>query len=130
MLKQSWSVARVILSLPAVFKRTGEAYELPEWLLKKNASLRFSVCASPFVHFRSDACIFVAKHVFCLTVGARSSTVLEVHRCEDMGPGTHLLNGLKLETDPFTLLVVVDDDHVSALIFLACWTLFIFRWCE
>ena len=45
MLKQSWSVARVILSLPAVFKRTGEAYELPEWLLKKNASLRFSVCA-------------------------------------------------------------------------------------
>ena len=50
MLKQSWSVARVILSLPAVFKRTGEAYELPEWLLKKNASLRFSVLCEISVH--------------------------------------------------------------------------------
>ena len=33
-------------------------------------------------------------------------------RCEDLGPGTHLLNGLRLEDDPWTFIVVVDDDHI------------------
>ena len=33
-------------------------------------------------------------------------------RCDDWGPGTHLLNGLLEEEDPYTMLVVVDDDHV------------------
>jgi len=30
----------------------------------------------------------------------------------DLGPGTHLLNGLRIERDPWAFLVVVDDDHI------------------
>jgi hypothetical protein len=37
---------------------------------------------------------------------------IRLMRCEDLGPGTHLLNGLRLEEDPWTFLVVVDDDHI------------------
>ncbi|CAK0858007.1 unnamed protein product [Prorocentrum cordatum] len=37
---------------------------------------------------------------------------VQIARCEDMGPGTHLLNGLRLEQDPWTFIVVVDDDHI------------------
>merc|ERR1712224_1162125 len=35
-----------------------------------------------------------------------------ISRCEDMGPGTHLLNGIRIERDPWTFLAVVDDDHI------------------
>lgn len=44
----------------------------------------------------------------------RAKPGIRIRRCEDMGPGTHLLNGLRLEPDPWTFLVVVDDDHVYA----------------
>ncbi|CAE8628909.1 unnamed protein product [Polarella glacialis] len=37
---------------------------------------------------------------------------VSIVRCEDLGPGTHLLNGLRLEKDPWTFLAVVDDDHI------------------
>ena len=37
---------------------------------------------------------------------------IRLMRCEDLGPGTHLLNGLRLEDDPWTFIVVVDDDHI------------------
>eukprot|EP00933_Yihiella_yeosuensis_P006263 TRINITY_DN11096_c0_g1_i3.p1 TRINITY_DN11096_c0_g1~~TRINITY_DN11096_c0_g1_i3.p1 ORF type:complete len:565 (-),score=90.58 TRINITY_DN11096_c0_g1_i3:376-1848(-) len=37
---------------------------------------------------------------------------VKIVRCEDLGPGTHLLNGLRLEQDPWTFLAVVDDDHI------------------
>ena len=37
---------------------------------------------------------------------------IRLMRCEDLGPGTHLLNGLRLEDDPWTFVVVVDDDHI------------------
>lgn len=42
----------------------------------------------------------------------RSKAGIRIVRCEDLGPGTHLLNGLRLETDPWAFLVVVDDDHI------------------
>lgn len=41
-----------------------------------------------------------------------SKTGVQIFRCEDLGPGTHLLNGLKIEQDPWTWMVVVDDDHI------------------
>lgn len=37
-----------------------------------------------------------------------------VNRCTDLGPGTHLLNGLRIEQDPWTYIVIVDDDHIYA----------------
>jgi len=42
----------------------------------------------------------------------RTKQGLRIVRCEDMGPGTHLLNGLRLERDPWAFLAVVDDDHI------------------
>jgi len=42
----------------------------------------------------------------------RAKAGVRLVRCEDMGPGTHLLNGLRLERDPWAFLVVVDDDHI------------------
>ncbi|CAK0827124.1 unnamed protein product [Prorocentrum cordatum] len=42
----------------------------------------------------------------------RSKSGVHIARCEDMGPGTHLLNGLRLEQDPWAFIVVVDDDHI------------------
>eukprot|EP00438_Fugacium_kawagutii_P030979 Skav203555 [mRNA] locus=scaffold3576:90302:92450:+ [translate_table: standard] len=37
---------------------------------------------------------------------------IRITRCVDLGPGTHLLNGLRLVSDPWTFMVVVDDDHI------------------
>lgn len=41
-----------------------------------------------------------------------SKVGVHISRCEDLGPGTHLLNALRLERDPWTFIVVVDDDHI------------------
>ncbi len=76
MLRQTWPVAAVYMSLPYVFGRSGEPYVVPEWMKTKPG--------------------------------------LQLLRCEDMGPGTHLLNGLRVEREPGTYLVVVDDDHIYA----------------
>ena len=65
------------MSIPYIYNRTGETYEIPGWLQSK-----------------ADA------------------KALQLVRCVDLGPGTHLLNGLRLEQDPWTFLVVVDDDHI------------------
>ncbi|CAJ1396397.1 unnamed protein product [Effrenium voratum] len=73
MLKQTWPAAEIILSVPHMYNRTGETYEIPTWMREKP---------------------------------------IRLVRCEDLGPGTHLLNGLRLERDPWTFLVVVDDDHI------------------
>ena len=41
-----------------------------------------------------------------------ATPTLHLVHCVDLGPGTHLLNGLRMEKDPWTFLVVVDDDHI------------------
>mmetsp|Transcript_26551 Transcript_26551/g.61796 ORF Transcript_26551/g.61796 Transcript_26551/m.61796 type:complete len:529 (-) Transcript_26551:45-1631(-) len=74
MLQQSWPATEIYISIPDVYNRTGEMYDIPDWLLQKAG--------------------------------------IQLVRCEDLGPGTHLLNGLRLEQDPWTFLVVVDDDHI------------------
>eukprot|EP00929_Paragymnodinium_shiwhaense_P091752 TRINITY_DN51656_c0_g1_i1.p1 TRINITY_DN51656_c0_g1~~TRINITY_DN51656_c0_g1_i1.p1 ORF type:complete len:568 (-),score=114.44 TRINITY_DN51656_c0_g1_i1:12-1604(-) len=76
MLGQTWPVEAVHLSIPDRYNRTGETYELPDWLYQKAG--------------------------------------LHIHRCEDLGPGTHLMNGLRIVREPFTFMVVVDDDHLYA----------------
>jgi len=73
MLRQTWPASEIYMSIPYVFNRTGETYQIPEWMERKPIRLM---------------------------------------RCEDLGPGTHLLNGLRLEDDPWTFIVVVDDDHI------------------
>ncbi|CAE7456365.1 unnamed protein product [Symbiodinium natans] len=77
MLAQSWPPTEIYMSIPYIYNRTGETYEIPGWLQSK-----------------ADA------------------KALQLVRCVDLGPGTHLLNGLRLEQDPWTFLVVVDDDHI------------------
>lgn len=42
----------------------------------------------------------------------RTKPGVRIVRCQDLGPGTHLLNGLRLERDPWAFIVVVDDDHI------------------
>merc|ERR1712157_711320 len=42
----------------------------------------------------------------------RAKPGVRIVRCQDLGPGTHLLNGLRIERDPWTFMAVVDDDHV------------------
>lgn len=76
MLRQTWPIQALYLSVPHVSTRTGEVYTLPEWLQRKEG--------------------------------------VQIKRCDDMGPGTHLLNGLRLVEDPWALIVVVDDDHIYA----------------
>ncbi|CAK9065203.1 unnamed protein product [Durusdinium trenchii] len=74
MLRQTWPANEIYMSVPYVYNRTGESYQIPSWMASKPS--------------------------------------LRLFRCEDLGPGTHLLNGLRLEEDPWTFLVVVDDDHI------------------
>ncbi|CAK9082177.1 Uncharacterized protein SCF082_LOCUS39072 [Durusdinium trenchii] len=81
MLRQTWPAndagtksREIYMSVPYVYNRTGESYQIPSWMASKPS--------------------------------------LRLFRCEDLGPGTHLLNGLRLEEDPWTFLVVVDDDHI------------------
>eukprot|EP00927_Polykrikos_kofoidii_P061977 TRINITY_DN56799_c0_g1_i1.p1 TRINITY_DN56799_c0_g1~~TRINITY_DN56799_c0_g1_i1.p1 ORF type:complete len:532 (-),score=85.85 TRINITY_DN56799_c0_g1_i1:122-1717(-) len=76
MLSQTWPIAGLYLSVPNRYNRTGEQYQIPEWL--------------------------------------RAKTGVRIVRCHDLGPGTHLLNGLRLERDPWTFMVIVDDDHIYA----------------
>merc|ERR1719409_1149139 len=76
MLAQTWPIAKLYLSVPHTFGRTGESYVIPSWLRDKEG-----------VHLL---------------------------RCDDLGPGTHLLNALGVERDPFTFIVNVDDDHIYA----------------
>eukprot|EP00928_Gymnodinium_smaydae_P040161 TRINITY_DN27284_c0_g1_i1.p1 TRINITY_DN27284_c0_g1~~TRINITY_DN27284_c0_g1_i1.p1 ORF type:complete len:471 (+),score=108.96 TRINITY_DN27284_c0_g1_i1:201-1415(+) len=76
MLRQTYPIEALYLSIPYVYNRTGESYIIPSWLAAK-----------------------------------QGVTIL---RCEDLGPGTHLLNGLRVERDPWKLFAVVDDDHIYA----------------
>lgn len=74
MLRQTWPIQALYLSIPFVFGRTGEQYVIPAWLMAKKG--------------------------------------VKLERCADMGPGTHLLNALRLERDPWSFIAVVDDDHI------------------
>eukprot|EP00929_Paragymnodinium_shiwhaense_P077215 TRINITY_DN39760_c0_g1_i2.p1 TRINITY_DN39760_c0_g1~~TRINITY_DN39760_c0_g1_i2.p1 ORF type:complete len:377 (+),score=47.17 TRINITY_DN39760_c0_g1_i2:88-1218(+) len=96
---------RVVVVMTTIPARMGDLEPVLDSMLQQTwpiAALHLSI---PYRYNRTG-------EVYSIPRWLQQKQGVRIHRCQDLGPGTHLLNGLRKERDPWTFIVIVDDDHI------------------
>eukprot|EP00435_Cladocopium_sp_Y103_P017473 s90_g4.t1 len=95
---------RVVVLMTTIPKRIEYIEPVIDSMLRQTWPANEIYMSIPYVYNRTGESYKIPEWM--------QAKAIRLMRCEDLGPGTHLLNGLRLEEDPWTFLVVVDDDHI------------------
>lgn len=96
---------RVVVTMTTIPKRINRIEPVVDAMLAQTWPIEALYMSIPYRYNRTGE-RYVIPEWLLRKQGVR------VVRCEDLGPGTHLLSGLRQERDPWTFLVAVDDDHI------------------
>ncbi|CAE7874382.1 hypothetical protein AK812_SmicGene14030 [Symbiodinium microadriaticum] len=108
-LQQLMQKYRVVVLMTSIPRRIDHMEPVIDAMLAQSWQAAEIYMSIPYIYNRTGETYHIPEW---MQAKVDATPTLHLVHCVDLGPGTHLLNGLRMEKDPWTFLVVVDDDHI------------------